>query len=699
MKVKLSILFLILSFNISAQSLKIESYKNVISKAFGIDKINTLWKIVDEYHYQNIQTDSALKYARIAFNEAAALNNRTAKGRALVQQSKIYGTLLGNIKEMKRYSLMAIEELKSTGDNIQLASAYHALALSLIFQGNYDEAIGVLVKAKILSTEINDKHGLSWFYQVNGLGYVKSGQLWKGFVSLKEADRLAREIKDSLISGYSLNLIGRAFMLNGDPETALHYYREGQKFQNTSIILMWPHLEDMGYAFLQLKQNDSAVIYQQRHRHNLMALTTDTAVRRKFRVWQYPDFRIDQKIQQQKYDDVIAELEPRLADQQLKENQLPMMHALLNIGYAYAGKKNYKKSMESGKKLLQLAKHSYNNFYLREGYALMANNFEQLAQKDSAFDYFKSYIATKELMAEDQFALRAALHIANEQSKLQLDSLAKINNFNERQLTAKQKELGRASQLKNLLLISLIILGVLTILIFRNITLKRKNDRLQNEKIQLALKRKALELEMQALRAQMNPHFIFNCLSAIDNLVQTNQADKATSYLSRFAKLIRSVLDSSKNNVVSFQRDFETLKLYLEMEKFRCNNKFSYTLEADERLMNGDFKVPPLIIQPFVENAIHHGLLNKQENNRQLDISAELQDEHIVYYVSDNGIGRNQAQRIKEMNRPDQVSYGIDITRERVNIYNMNGQNDIEITDLEDKGISIGTRAMVRLHS
>jgi sensor histidine kinase YesM len=188
--------------------------------------------------------------------------------------------------------------------------------------------------------------------------------------------------------------------------------------------------------------------------------------------------------------------------------------------------------------------------------------------------------------------------------------------------------------------VGLLGLLLLFVLVARNSMLRRKNDKLQHEQLQLALKRKALELEMQALRAQMNPHFIFNCLSAIDNLIQTSQRDKATSYLSRFANLIRGVLDSSKNNLISFQKDFDTLKLYLEMEQFRCNNKFSYQLDADQELLDGDYKVPPLIVQPFVENAIHHGLLNKKDSNRQLMVHARLLDSHIVYTISDNGIGR-----------------------------------------------------------
>ena len=208
-----------------------------------------------------------------------------------------------------------------------------------------------------------------------------------------------------------------------------------------------------------------------------------------------------------------------------------------------------------------------------------------------------------------------------------------------------------------------------------------------------------MELEMQALRAQMNPHFIFNCLSAIDNLIQTNQPDKATTCLSRFAKLIRGVLESSKNNLVPFQKDFETLKLYLEMEQFRCNNKFSYQLEADAELLQSDYKVPPMIIQPFIENAIHHGLLNKAGGDRKLKVNAQLRDEHIIYSIGDNGIGRKKATILKETNKPNQQSYGIQITKERIQLHNRNGiETDLVITDLEKEGMPAGTEAIIRIN-
>ncbi|MEO7313244.1 MAG: two-component regulator propeller domain-containing protein [Chitinophagaceae bacterium] len=212
------------------------------------------------------------------------------------------------------------------------------------------------------------------------------------------------------------------------------------------------------------------------------------------------------------------------------------------------------------------------------------------------------------------------------------------------------------------------------------------------------LKQRIAEAEMQALRAQMNPHFIFNCLNAIDNMIQTNQKELATTYLSRFARLIRGVLDSSKNNLVPLHKDVETLKLYLQLEQFRCNNKFEYSLTVDEELMHSDYKVPPLVVQPFLENAIHHGLLNKETDDRKLLITIELQDDDILYTITDNGVGRARAAFLKELNKPEHVSYGIQISKDRIQMHNRDeAKTSVAITDLFENDQPSGTRVEVTI--
>lgn len=220
------------------------------------------------------------------------------------------------------------------------------------------------------------------------------------------------------------------------------------------------------------------------------------------------------------------------------------------------------------------------------------------------------------------------------------------------------------------------------------------------------LKQKVLETEMAALRAQMNPHFIFNCLSAIDNLIQCGNKDEATTYLARFARLIRNVLDSSKNNIIAFYKDFETVKLFVEMEQFRKGNKFSYELYAEPELMNGDYKVPPMLLQPFIENAIHHGLANKMSGIKLLSVEARLNGDSINYTVTDTGVGRARAAELKKINSPQHVSYGIGISKERISTYNDLGLSDrrkfdegsLVITDLMDaNGAPSGTRVQIKL--
>jgi len=208
------------------------------------------------------------------------------------------------------------------------------------------------------------------------------------------------------------------------------------------------------------------------------------------------------------------------------------------------------------------------------------------------------------------------------------------------------------------------------------------------------LKQKIAETEMMALRAQMNPHFIFNCINSIDYLIQKNDKYNATIYLNKFAKLIRSILDSSKQNMVTLAKDLDTLQLYIELEQFRSDNKFTAHIDADPALLRDDFKVPPLIIQPYVENAILHGLRNRLDNEGQLSISLNRVNGHIQYIIEDNGVGRQHAHNDLAT---EKVSYGMQMSSDRVKLFNQEENASVEITDLVKQGKSTGTRVEVRL--
>jgi Histidine kinase len=207
------------------------------------------------------------------------------------------------------------------------------------------------------------------------------------------------------------------------------------------------------------------------------------------------------------------------------------------------------------------------------------------------------------------------------------------------------------------------------------------------------LKEKLTQMEMSALRAQMNPHFIFNTLNSINSYIIENKTADASNYITKFSRLIRNILENSKNEFITIEKELETIKLYLLMENIRFQNKFSYTINASEML--NDLLIPPMIIQPYVENAIWHGLLPKTTpGNLQIEI---LQvNNKIQITITDDGVGyNNTASQIKPQ-KFTQKSYGSQITKER--ILNSNPNNSVQITELldEQKNV-IGTKVLLQL--
>jgi ligand-binding sensor domain-containing protein len=224
--------------------------------------------------------------------------------------------------------------------------------------------------------------------------------------------------------------------------------------------------------------------------------------------------------------------------------------------------------------------------------------------------------------------------------------------------------------------------------------------RISNIRRQANHKQKLAEMEMMALRTQMNPHFIFNSLNSIENFIMQNEKRLASDYLNKFARLMRMILEYSREDVVTISKDLEALQLYIDLEQLRFNNKFCFKSCVDKELLNNDYRVPPLLIQPFVENAIMHGLANSDKPDLYLRVDIKLVGEYILYIIEDNGVGRKEAAWHKAQNRPGHKSLGMKITLDRIALFNQQhqGDNAFVITDLMDtQEHALGTRVELKI--
>ena len=176
-------------------------------------------------------------------------------------------------------------------------------------------------------------------------------------------------------------------------------------------------------------------------------------------------------------------------------------------------------------------------------------------------------------------------------------------------------------------------------------------------------------LEMSLLRAQMNPHFIFNCLNSIDYYILKNETDTASDYLNRFSRLIRLILQNSRANRVNLKDELEALKLYIEMESLRFEGKFEYELKVEKGLRLSDFEIPPMLLQPYVENAIWHGLLHKNEVGK-LDLVLTKKGLELFFIIQDNGVGREASRALHSKTATAKKSMGMRITEDRINLIN-----------------------------
>lgn len=246
------------------------------------------------------------------------------------------------------------------------------------------------------------------------------------------------------------------------------------------------------------------------------------------------------------------------------------------------------------------------------------------------------------------------------------------------------------------ILIMLVILGMIFLFITFN---NRKNQLLQQQlEDQLAAQKKQYESELNALRSQLNPHFVHNSLNAIQYYIQRNEVEISEDYLTKFSKLMRLFFDYSRTKTITLKEEIAFIKKYLEIEKLRFEDKISYYINIDKSLDTTDLNIPTMMIQPMLENAVNHGIFHKTSSGTiEVDFKKTELDNQYQIIIKDDGIGINKTKKHNKKTTGTATAHSSAVIAERLDILNDSGEWSISYSIKDRSDIGNGTGTIVQL--
>lgn len=332
--------------------------------------------------------------------------------------------------------------------------------------------------------------------------------------------------------------------------------------------------------------------------------------------------------------------------------------------------------------------------YERQWIGRMIAETYALAEKyDKAYEAYLSHTHFKD-------------SIFSEEKNLQVTELEKKYETEKKDkqiaLLAKEKEIE--ATLKTAFLIGFALVSVLAILLFYIFRQRLKNQKVlaaKNQEIkEVNFKQQLSELEIKALRAQINPHFLFNCMNSINRMILNNETEDASRYLTKFSKLVRLILENSETTTISLEKELSMLESYIQLEALRFKGKINYRIVLDESIDPEDTYLPSMVLQPFVENAIWHGLMHKESKEKgMITIVIKEEGDRLLCTIEDNGVGREKARILSEKSVLKSKSLGMKITEERLRLLSKEQLEQlIHITDLKDTmDFALGTRVEINI--
>ena len=353
------------------------------------------------------------------------------------------------------------------------------------------------------------------------------------------------------------------------------------------------------------------------------------------------------------------------------------------IGNAYILKEDFKKAIPYLQKSIKVADENKDIIVEKDATRKLSEVYATVGEYDKALKSYRDYV---ELVDES--------YVQKEQEIQQVKRFSKTISDNQNRIASleKDKELAESkislayidqklseesNQRQRLIIYSLIggflLMSLLAYVMFRNI----KQQKLANNL-----------LALKSMRSQMNPHFIFNALNSVNSFIAVNDERNANRYLSEFSVLMRSVLENSDEDFIPLTKEIELLELYVKLEHNRFKDKFDYKISVDETINLEQFSIPPMLLQPYIENAIWHGLrYRKEKGNLEISIIKNNEDS-VAIVIQDNGIGRKKSEELKTKNQLKQKSKGMSTIQNRVAILNdmYKERISVQVSDVLDNG-------------
>ena len=554
---------------------------------------------------------------------------------------------------------------------------------------DYNKALEFYNKSLIISKKTNDKDAMAACYNNIGVTYNRMGQYDKAIENQLFQLKINEESGNKKGIAISNSNIGNIYNSLNENEKALEYYQNSLKISNeiSDTNAIANALINIGVIYQEIDSNDIALEYHYRALKLKKILNDKINVANTLSNIGLIYLNFDQV--EQAFDNFSQAYEIYT---EMKFNY-GISLSLLNIGSVYTEQKRIKKAKSSFFEALEIAKKIEAKPLIKNIYFHLFILFQDNKIYKEALDYRILYSQVQDSLYTTEIHKQIAelqTKYETEKKENEINNLTKEKEIRGLKISQQESKIVQQRIQTYSLIFLLFLLGVSAYLLFGRYKLRQKN--FQNE-----LEKNNLKIEQKLLRTQMNPHFIFNSLNSIQSFISENEAFLAESYLSKFAHLMRSILDNSRMEFIPIENDISTLQLYMELEKLRFHNKFDFNINVDPKIITDFTLVPPMLIQPFVENAILHGIMYK-ETKGFIEVIFKLMDSTICCIVKDDGVGREIAMEKKKKNSSKRKSHGLQVTKERLELLNEKRKTNIsiKIIDLKDEtGKAAGTQAEV----